>query len=111
MQKSKIVFMLLMILFILTTCFIIFEPTKAIYNYFSNINANGIDQKHFRLINMVFIVPFVVFFTIIGFVIAKKKGRNKALWTVLSLLFNFWAVIALLLLPGKNRLRTGPGSD
>jgi len=66
--------MLLIILFIVSTCFFIFEPTNAIHSYFSNISANKIDQKHFRLINVVVIVPLVAFFTIFGFFIAKKKA-------------------------------------
>ncbi len=43
-------------------------------------------------------------------VIALRRGRSVALWTIAGLLLGMWALAAVLLLPAPNRPRPEPPS-
>lgn len=50
--------------------------------------------------------------SIVGYYIAKKRRRNRIIWTILCFFFNFWAFIILLFLPAStiidNKDKEGP---
>ncbi len=41
-------------------------------------------------------------------VIASRRGRNAARWTIAGLALGMWALAAVLVLPAPNRPRSGP---
>ena len=65
-----------------------------------------------QLLNLLFMSLFILLSTIIGFFLAKKKGKNRFLWAILCFFFNIWALIIIWLLPSSNnKLKGGTKGD
>lgn len=62
---------------------------------------------HSQLVSLIVVGLFVIIFSVLGFFLAKKRGRDRFTWTILCFFFNFWAFIILLLLPASDVSKKG----
>jgi hypothetical protein len=58
-----------------------------------------------RGIGLSIIIFSMSLFSILGFLLSKKKGRDPLRWTFLCFFFQVWALIYLWSLPGLNDRR------
>jgi hypothetical protein len=103
-NMKKTILLVIIPIVVIVFYFFISDLRSIVYEYYSNTQDSGANLTHFRLFNIVVIFLVITLFTFFGFILAKKKGRNKILWMILSFLFNFWAVLVLWFLPDvKNK--------
>jgi len=91
-KKNKII--LASISFVFISLFLILLALRM-SNFFSFFFENTMILKNFQIINFIVMLIIMTISSIIGFIVSKKKGRNKCLWSILCFLFNFWALIIL----------------
>ena len=73
---------------------------NVVYNLFSD--NKDVCISRFQFLNLFGISIFMILFSIFGFFLSKKKGRNRFKWSLLCFFFNFWAFIILWFLPTLN---------
>jgi hypothetical protein len=73
---------------------------------YRDLRQTGPNMTHLQLLNLVVMGLLMVSFAILGFFQAKKKRRNRFVWSSLCFVFNLWAFIILLLLPALNKEKT-----
>jgi len=78
---------------------------RAVLDLIGDIQRGTITSSTIRIINIVAVSAMMILFGGLGWRLAKKKRRNRFLWTALCVIFNLWAFIALCLLSAK------PGND
>jgi len=82
-----------------------------VHNLILSIRDYGGPITGIQSLNLLFMSFLILLSTIIGFFLAKKKGKNRFLWAILCFFFNIWALIVLWLLPSLNtELKRGTGS-
>jgi hypothetical protein len=103
-NTKKIILLVILPIVVIIFYFFIADIRTIVYEFYSNTQDSGATLTHFRLFNIVVMFLIITLFTFLGFILAKKKGRNQILWMILSFLFNFWAVLVLWFLPDlKNK--------
>jgi len=74
--------------------------------FYRDLRQSAPNMVHLQILNVVVVGLFMALFGILGFFQAKKKRRNRIVWSLLCFLFNLWAFIILSLLPVLNEEKT-----
>jgi len=84
--------------------FLVFEFNlgSPLYNFILGIKDHDGLITRIQLLNLLFITLFILLSMVIGFFLAKKKGKSRFLWLILCFFFNIWALIILWLLPSSD---------
>lgn len=106
MKRIALTFALVLTLFICLYLAIFHAGLgMAVLDLMVDIQRGTITSSTIRIINVIAVSAMMILFGGLGWRLAKKKRRNRFLWTALCVIFNLWAFIALCLLSAK------PGSD
>lgn len=79
-----------------------FNLGSSLHKFIVGIKDHDRLITRIQLLNLLVMSLFILLSMVIGFFLAKKKGRSRSLWSILCFLFNIWALIILWLLPSSN---------
>ena len=79
-----------------------FNLGSSLHKFIVGIKDHDRLITRIQLLNLLVMSLFILLSMVIGFFLAKKKGRSRCLWSILCFLFNIWALIILWLLPSSN---------
>jgi len=84
---------------------------RFINDIFQNLEGASWYIEHEIVLTLVVVGLFAVTFSLLGFFLARRRGRNPFAWLTLCFFFSFWAFIILLLLPATAKRSGGDISN
>lgn len=90
----KKLFVGIIIVFIIFIALVVFDSNFHLLKL-----LKGLPKNQARTIGLSITIFIMLLFSVCGFVLSKKKGRNPVRWTLFCFLFHVWAFIYLWSLP------------
>jgi hypothetical protein len=104
MKKVLITTFAGLLTFIVLSVFIFeFNLGSPLHKFILGIKDHDGLITRIQLLNLLFMCLFILLSTVIGYFLAKKKGKSRFLWPILCFFFNIWALIILWLLPSSKK--------
>lgn len=97
---TKIVIILIAVLLILWV--LIFKTPVGHFLNDSGTGLENMNKESLRLMGFIVMLNLSVIFGILGYIVSWQKDRSRWKWTLLCVLFNFWAFLVLTFLPSKK---------
>jgi cytochrome bd-type quinol oxidase subunit 2 len=96
--KQKIAFKIVLTYIII---FILFETCMS----FLNLSEIIFDSFLFRYPELVSLSTFLFggLMSFLGYILSKRKNKDKKKWAILCFIFNIWALIILYFLPSEEK--------
>lgn len=105
--KSKVILKIAITFVIL---FVILDILMVEFNLREIVFKSSLFSEDYRYLSFLVPIGVSILTSGVGYLIAKKKNRNKIKWTLLCFIFSIWGVAVLLFLPSQlsdNSLKPG----